>query len=108
MSLTKDQQVIENLFNKISPQYDRVNKVLSLGIDKLWHLQVTQPFPKKADLEIIDLASGPCDLLIAFLKAGKVKRAVALDIAEEMLLIGKKSLKQNSQMLQWNGAEECP
>lgn len=93
MSINKDPQVIETLFNKISPQYDRVNRVLSLGIDQLWRKKAAQSLPNRVDLEVIDLASGTCDQLLAILRARSgLKRLVALDIAEEMLALGRKKV----------------
>jgi len=90
MTINKDPQVIENLFNRISPRYDRVNRVLSLGIDQLWRNKTARSLPKGTDLEAIDLASGTCDQLLAILRARPgIKRLVALDIAEEMLAVGR-------------------
>jgi demethylmenaquinone methyltransferase/2-methoxy-6-polyprenyl-1,4-benzoquinol methylase len=84
---------VREMFNKISPTYDFVNRVLSLGQDVRWRKRVAKFLPTRPHLEVLDLATGTGDQLLALFDAGaSIHRAIGVDIAEEMLAIGRKKL----------------
>ncbi len=85
------------VFNQISSRYDKTNRILSLGIDKLWRKKVVSFISKEKEISILDLATGTGDLLKTILdKRPNVKSAVALDLAQKMLLLAeKKMLKED-------------
>ncbi len=81
------------VFNKISDNYDKTNRVLSWGIDKAWRKQVVSFIPNSPNMKLIDLASGTGDLLMAILEAKKnIGKAIAFDLAQKMLLLGEKKM----------------
>ncbi len=87
------------MFNQISPSYDRINRVLSFGRDTAWRKKVAKELPLKPHLEVLDLATGTGDQLIALFKAGlSIKRAVGIDLAEEMLKIGRAKVAANPKI----------
>ncbi len=102
-------QKVRDMFNEISPTYDRVNRLLSLGRDLSWRKKVARHLPLRPHLQILDLATGTGDQLIALFKAGaSIHRAVGLDIAEEMLAIGRKKTTSYPIELQLGNAEQIP
>lgn len=99
------------MFNQIAPSYDRINRILSFGLDFGWRKQLVKFLPKKPSLRILDLATGTGDQLLALLKSNaQIEKAVGIDLAKEMLQIAKKKLspyKDKISLLQAD-AQELP
>lgn len=76
---------VHHLFNEISPTYDLVNSILSMGMDKHWYKQLIQHIPQDNPLSILDVATGTGSLILAILKAREQVISVGIDIAEHML-----------------------
>jgi demethylmenaquinone methyltransferase / 2-methoxy-6-polyprenyl-1,4-benzoquinol methylase len=87
---------IHQLFNEISPTYDLVNRILSLGIDHYWRRKISSLIPKKDSIHFLDLATGTGDQLFSILKRKPNATAVGIDLAEEMLEIAKIKAKKHS------------
>ena len=83
---------VRNMFNKIAPFYDFLNRFLSLGIDTLWRKKAIRLLRKDNVKDLLDVATGTADLAIEAAKQLKSDRIVGLDIAEEMLRIGRKKV----------------
>ncbi|HSX25873.1 MAG TPA: bifunctional demethylmenaquinone methyltransferase/2-methoxy-6-polyprenyl-1,4-benzoquinol methylase UbiE [Chlamydiales bacterium] len=82
------------MFDLISPTYDRINRVLSLGMDQNWRKKLASHLPLRNDLKILDLATGTGDQLLAlFEKNRSIQSAIGIDLATEMLQIAKKKLE---------------
>ncbi|NGX39755.1 MAG: Demethylmenaquinone methyltransferase [Chlamydiae bacterium] len=79
------QEQVSQMFNEISPTYDRVNRILSFGLDRLWRKRLTSLLPSGNSLTLIDLATGTGDQLLSLMKSGKISSALGIDLAEEML-----------------------
>lgn len=89
----KTQPSIPEMFNAISPSYDKVNGILSFGLDKIWRNALIKWLPWKNNLQLLDLATGTCDQLLALLKKTKnISYALGIDLAKEMLEIGQKKV----------------
>ena len=85
------------MFDRISPTYDRLNRILSLGQDTRWRRRVAKYLPARAHLEILDLATGTGDQLMAIAKRSpSVHRMVGIDLSEEMMAIARKKFKGTS------------
>jgi demethylmenaquinone methyltransferase/2-methoxy-6-polyprenyl-1,4-benzoquinol methylase len=85
---SKKEQVTA-MFNRISGRYDLLNKILSLGIDRLWRRKLVRWLSAKSPSQILDVATGTADLAIAISKANPEARIQGLDIAQEMLDVGQ-------------------
>ena len=85
---------IAALFNKIAPSYDRLNHLLSLGIDKLWRKKALKGRMAEPCGEVLDVACGTADLSIALVKAGAC-RVEGVDISEEMLSCGRSKVERS-------------
>lgn len=82
------------MFNEISPTYDRANSILSLGIHRYWRGKLARALPQKEKLKLLDCATGTCDQIISLMdRDKKIHLAVGIDLACEMLKIGKNKLK---------------
>ena len=84
------------MFDRIAPHYDRLNRILSFGIDKGWRRKVAALLPRRENLEVLDLATGTADQLLALCSARPdIARGVGMDLAEEMLAVGRKKIAES-------------
>jgi demethylmenaquinone methyltransferase/2-methoxy-6-polyprenyl-1,4-benzoquinol methylase len=92
------QQAIIQMFDDISPTYDRLNRILSFGVDRRWRkngcLAALQTFEGDA-ATLIDVATGTGDLIAFWRKAaaklGKnIAQAIGVDPSQNMLDIAAK------------------
>lgn len=85
----KDQ--VRSMFNNIAWRYDLLNHLLSLNIDKIWRNKLVKMLSEKNPASILDVATGTGDLSIT---ASKIKptEIIGVDIANEMLEIGRKKI----------------
>jgi demethylmenaquinone methyltransferase/2-methoxy-6-polyprenyl-1,4-benzoquinol methylase len=84
---------IWKMFDGISPTYDRVNRILSLGMDRKWRKKVAAHLPKERHLRILDLATGTGDQLISLFESpASIRTAVGIDLAGDMLQIAQKKI----------------
>ncbi len=85
--------MVQNMFNNIAPKYDLLNHLLSAGIDKGWRRKVRRALAGDHPEVILDVATGTGDLAIELAKIPGV-RIIGIDIAEDMLEIGKKKVEK--------------
>ena len=85
---------IRRMFDGISPDYDRLNHLLSLNIDKTWRKRTLKYIlPEEGedptDWQVLDVASGTGDFAIAIARRMKKKKiagcVTGVDISEGML-----------------------
>jgi len=80
---------IERMFDEIAGQYDFLNHMLSMGIDKLWRrkgILALKPFEPQI---ILDVATGTGDLALYAYRLLKPQKIVGIDISEKMMAIGR-------------------
>lgn len=92
--MEKSESAISSMFNQISPTYDLLNRILSLGIDRRWRKRVAASLPKLENLKLLDVATGTCDQLMAIMETSPNIHAIGVDIAEEMIKLGQEKLKK--------------
>lgn len=80
---------VEQMFDKIAPRYDFLNRVLSLGIDVWWRKKAIGYLKPAKPAEILDVATGTADVAILMAKILKPRRIVGIDIANQMLEFGR-------------------
>jgi len=85
---------VRTMFDRIAPRYDLLNHLLSFGQDILWRRRLARRANVSESTEVLDLATGTGDLLIALLRARRgIKRAVGLDFSENMLAVCRRKLE---------------
>lgn len=100
---------IAAMFDRISPNYDQLNHLLSLNIDKVWRRKTAKIVSKSQPKTILDLATGTADLAIQLAKKNPQARIVGVDFSEKMLEIGKEKIEKQHlenqiEMLQGDAA----
>lgn len=93
-AMNKKAQVAD-MFNNIAGNYDFLNHFLSLGIDKGWRRKAIAEIAKVQPKAILDVATGTGDLAIAAATL-KPQHITGVDIAEQMLEIGRKKIAEKS------------
>lgn len=84
---------IWQMFDRISRSYDLLNHLLSFGADIHWRKKLIEFLPNKADIRLLDLATGTGDQLITILKKAKqVKTALGIDLSHEMMRLGQRKI----------------
>lgn len=101
------------MFDRIAHRYDLLNRLLSLGQDVVWRNRVARCLPEKSGQHILDLATGTGDQLISiFSKSGRAASGIGIDMAENMLALGRSKLKKrrldSSVKLQTGDATAIP
>jgi len=78
---------VERMFDAISPKYDLLNRMFSLGIDQGWRREVVRLLGAEPVQHLLDVATGTADL--AIMAAPKAERVTGIDISEGMLSHGR-------------------
>ena len=78
---------VERMFDAISPKYDLLNRMFSLGIDQGWRRKVVRLVGAEPVQHLLDVATGTADL--AIMAAPKAERVTGIDISEGMLSYGR-------------------
>jgi demethylmenaquinone methyltransferase/2-methoxy-6-polyprenyl-1,4-benzoquinol methylase len=91
-STSKKEQVAQ-MFNNISPKYDLLNRVLSMGIDISWRKKAIKMLEQEQPKFILDVATGTADFAIEALSL-KPEKIIGVDISEGMLNLGKEKIKK--------------
>ncbi len=104
---------IWKMFDQISPTYDRVNRVMTFGLDQKWRKKMCSHLPCRNNLSVLDCATGTCDQIISLMEhAPHISSIVGIDLAAEMIAVGEKKLLgksyANSVTLQVASALEIP
>ncbi len=99
--MNKELDFVKDMFDRIAPQYDFLNRLLSLRQDMVWRTQMVKAANLKKDGRILDIACGTCDVA---LEAGSQLKGRAeifgLDFSFGMLALGQKKLKnQNNKSI---------
>lgn len=77
---------IQEMFDSIAPSYDRLNHLLSLGIDNIWRRKSLKEIVDGTQQQILDVACGTGDSTIAIAKAmAPGGRVTGIDISAGMM-----------------------
>ena len=90
-TLSKKEQIAQ-MFDTISENYDRLNRVISFGIDVKWRKKVLQIVTQSNPKTILDIATGTGDLAILMAQTNATK-IIGLDISAGMLEVGRKKIQ---------------
>ncbi|MBU6383357.1 MAG: bifunctional demethylmenaquinone methyltransferase/2-methoxy-6-polyprenyl-1,4-benzoquinol methylase UbiE [Verrucomicrobia bacterium] len=96
------------MFDAISPTYDRTNRIISFGRDQYWRAKVAEFLPPQKNLKILDLATGTGDQALALIKSqASIHSITGIDLSSEMLEIAKRKIPCKMQFMVAD-AEQLP
>ena len=85
---------VEAMFDRISPVYDLMNRLMTAGLDRRWRRLTVSAVVRPGD-EVLDACCGTGDLAIAAERAGG--RVTGLDFSERML----ERARRKSPSVEW-------
>lgn len=88
---SKKEQV-EQMFDHIAPAYDRLNHLLSLGIDRGWRRKAIATLRPFGPRRMMDVATGTGDFAILAARQLKPDELLGTDISEGMIAVGKQKV----------------
>ena len=90
---------IQQMFDGIAPSYDRLNHLMSLGVDKRWRKRALKEIVDGSEQQILDVACGTGDSTVAIAKAaGTGSKVTGVDISEGMMaLVMEKAAREDVQ-----------
>ena len=97
------------MFDSIAPVYDRLNHLLSFGIDRSWRRRLVRAVSsfcalRGGEVKVLDMACGTGDVSIALKRKGL--DVVGADISENMLAIARKKAPEID--FRYGDASELP
>lgn len=88
--LTEKGRGIRDMFDRIAPRYDLLNRVLSLGIDRRWRRFAVRQLAVPKDGMILDIATGTGDVALEIgRQTGPDVKIVGSDFTQGMLVLGR-------------------
>ena len=89
--LMAKKEKIKSLFDNIAPDYDKLNHILSLNIDKSWRRKaVSEIADSHEPLKVLDVACGTADFTIEIAtRLPEDSSITGVDLSEGMMKIGR-------------------
>ena len=78
---------VEGMFDRLAPRYDRMNRIISLGLDRRWRHRTVADLGLPAGSGVLDLACGTGDLCRDLAAAGCTP--IGLDFSAGMLSVAR-------------------
>lgn len=97
-------------FNKIASTYDRLNHLMTGGIDRRWRRRAVRALvdPSRPQ-QLLDVATGTGDVALALLGAVHPEsRLTGVDLSEQMLAVARRKLQGRNCQLLLADAERLP
>jgi demethylmenaquinone methyltransferase/2-methoxy-6-polyprenyl-1,4-benzoquinol methylase len=88
-------EAVRTMFDSIAPLYDRMNLLMTAGLDRRWRDATARRVVRPGD-SVLDAACGTGDLALADLRAGAA-RVVGVDFSEPML----ERARRKSNAIEW-------
>ena len=89
---------VKKMFDNIAPDYDKLNHILSLNIDKRWRKKAVRELADESrPMKVLDVACGTGDFTIEIAKkVAKGSEVIGVDISEGMIAVGKEKIAKNN------------
>ena len=99
-------KLVQKVFSDVANNYDLMNDVMSFGAHRLWKKSFIDIVNPCEGNKIIDVGSGSGDLVLEILKRDLNLKIDMIDLNKEMLLEGKKRIKNNNVKFFQQNAEK--
>lgn len=75
------------MFDRIAPHYDAANRVMSLGMDRLWRRRAVHALAPAGAGRYLDIGTGTGDVAFEILRQAPAARTVGVDPSARMLAV---------------------
>jgi len=89
-----DPEAIRGMFSAISPRYDLLNRLLSMGLDVSWRRKAVRLLAPSPGDVVLDLCGGTGDLALEAVKTGA--RVICLDFSGPMLARARRKFDRSA------------
>lgn len=86
---SKTEQV-EEMFDSIAPAYDRMNRLMSLGLDRSWRRRTISRLARRGASRVLDIACGTGDMTYEIWKRLSPQKLTGADLSEGMLEVARR------------------
>ncbi len=95
MPITSHKEAPDNrdMFDDIANDYDKLNHILSLGIDKQWRKKLVRMLIPLENKTVLDIATGTGDLAFAMIRH-KPQHIHGIDFSSKMIGLCRKKIEQ--------------
>lgn len=81
---------VRKMFDAIAPRYDLLNRIIAGNMDQRWRKRAARAARGTGTGPYLDVGAGTGDLTRALERAAPTARAIGLDLARQMLVIGRR------------------
>ncbi len=96
-------QYVQDMFTRIAPRYDLMNRLMTLGQDIAWRKEVIRRADLSAASRVLDLGAGTGDLALAIRTRQPACWTIAADFTLEMMRVGRQ--RPGGDALDWSSAD---
>jgi demethylmenaquinone methyltransferase/2-methoxy-6-polyprenyl-1,4-benzoquinol methylase len=86
---------VEKMFDSISFEYDKLNRLISAGNDVKWRKHIYKIANHLNPVDVLDIATGTADIAMELSKI-KGSKITGVDISEKMLNVGREKIVDRS------------
>lgn len=90
----KKVEQVERMFDHIAPAYDRLNHLMSLGIDRSWRRTALKWLRPHRPALVLDVATGTGDFAIQACRMLPSASLMGVDLSEGMMQVGRRKVEQ--------------
>lgn len=90
----KKVEQVERMFDHIAPAYDRLNRLMSLGIDRSWRRTALKWLRPHRPTLVLDVATGTGDFAIQACRMLPSASLTGVDLSEGMMQVGRRKVEQ--------------
>ena len=83
---------ITRAFDGLAPRYDRLNRLLSLGLDLGWRRRALRHLRGPAPAQVLDVATGTADFALLAARCLPQAQITGVDLSEGMLEAGRRKV----------------
>jgi len=94
---------VRQMFGKIAPRYDLMNRLMTGGRDVVWRRIVVRETELPHGGRLLDIATGTGDIALEALRQDGSLHVVGADFSLEMMLRGRN--KSDAERIRWLGAD---
>jgi demethylmenaquinone methyltransferase/2-methoxy-6-polyprenyl-1,4-benzoquinol methylase len=91
------------MFGEIAGQYDRLNRLMTFGQDRVWRRCVIRAAGIPGSGIVLDAGTGSGGIALDAMKTDNSLRVVGADFTMEMMMVGRQ--KQNGSRITWIAAD---
>jgi demethylmenaquinone methyltransferase / 2-methoxy-6-polyprenyl-1,4-benzoquinol methylase len=104
-SIEEKSAYVERMFARIAPGYDRMNRVITFGLDQRWRERATHAIAPPTNGRTLDVGTGTGDFLLPLSAWASAGLAVGMDYTVPMMIAGQPKIAALGERAAFVGAD---